>query len=263
MADRSWTNGGASGGEQWLDPAMRREFDGASVLLVEDDDDIRELLLMMLELAGLTPTACSSAEAALEELREQRFDLVLTDYMLPRRTGGWLLQQAAAEGLIEPTQVLVVTAHPQPADVAEYEIVPKPFDLDHLVSKVRQRLEGPTRRPRLPLTAPLNNSSGIGDGHDDGCPDPVELILYVSAHSTRSAQAIQNIQRVIARFPSHRVTLTIHDLSVDPGKGIDDAIAYTPTLVRRSPGPRTFILGHITNPEIVAALLADCGDELV
>jgi hypothetical protein len=33
-------------------------------------------------------------------------------------------------------------------------------------------------------------------------------------------------------------------------------VAFTPTLVKRSPGPRTFILGHISNPELVLDLLA-------
>ena len=147
MADGSWTDGGASEEGGWLNPGIRDEFTGAAVLLVEDDDDLRELLMTLLELDGFTPFACSSAEAALEELREQPFDLVLTDYMLPNRTGGWLLQQASAEGLIDATPVLVVTAHPRPPDVAPYEIVPKPFDPDHLVSRVRQRLAGLSSRP--------------------------------------------------------------------------------------------------------------------
>lgn len=262
MGNRSWFKDGARGDSSWLSSGIRHEFAGASILLVEDDDDIRELLLTMLELAGFTPTACSSAEAALEELREQSFDLVLTDYMLPHRTGGWLLEQASNEGLIDATPVLVVTAHPHPVDVQGYEIVQKPFDLDQLVSRVQQRLEGPTKRPKLPLTAPIS-SSGTEDGTGGQPVKPVELILYVSSDSGRSVQAIKNIERVVSRFSSDRVTLTIHDLSVDPSQGLADSIAYTPTLVRRSPGPRTFILGHITNPEIVEELLEGCGEEPV
>jgi two-component system response regulator GlrR len=258
MADSSWMDGGASQDGPWLNPGIRHEFAGASVLLVEDDDDSREFLMTMLELDGFAPTACSSAEAALEALREQPFDLVLTDYMLPNRTGGWLLQQASAEGLIDATPVLVVTAHPRPADVAEYEIVQKPFDPDHLVSRVRQRLEGPSRRPKRSVTPPQTGSrAGNGDGEDAGGKEPVELILYVSSHSPRSAEAIQNLLRVVSRFSSDRVNLTVHDLSADPSKGLADAVFVTPTLVRRSPGPRTFVLGHITNPEIIAALVAD------
>jgi hypothetical protein len=99
---------------------------------------------------------------------------------------------------------------------------------------------------------------GDGHGEEGGGKEPVELILYVSAHSPRSAEAIQNILRVIARFSSDRVNLTVHDLSADPSTGLADSVFVTPTLVKRSPGPRTFILGHITNPDIIAALLADC-----
>ena len=71
MADGSWIDGGASQDGRWLNPGIRHEFTGATVLLVEDDDDSREFLMTMLELDGFTPTGCSSAEAALEELREQ------------------------------------------------------------------------------------------------------------------------------------------------------------------------------------------------
>jgi hypothetical protein len=52
------------------------------------------------------------------------------------------------------------------------------------------------------------------------------------------------------------------DLAVNPNAGIEDSVAFTPTLVRKTPGPRTFILGHITNPELVLELLADCEGDL-
>ena len=244
---------------------MRNEFSGASILLVEDDPDIRELLSTLLTLAGFEATVCNSAEMALEQLREQPFDLVLTDYALPSRTGGWLLQQAAGEGLLDATPALVVTAHPDPPDVDGYELIAKPFDLDDLVSRVKQRLDGGTARRRPSKTArggrpgAANNN---GNGHSN-CPEPVELILYVSAHSPKSAAALANIKRVLSRFGSERVRLTVCDLSQNPFAGADDSVAFTPTLVKRSPGPRTFILGHITNPEVIVDLLYACGEEMV
>jgi two-component system response regulator GlrR len=259
MSDWSWESGGGNpDAPGWLGSEMRSVFDGASILLVEDDRDIRELLTTLLELAGFQPTACGTAEAALEELREQTFDLVLTDYMLPNRTGGWLLKQAADEGLIDSTPVLVVTAHPNPSDVVDYEIVQKPFDLDDLVTRVRRRLntEG-AKRPRLPLSTPLP-SRRPGDNTDSDCPDPIELVLYVSAHSPRSAAAVENIKRVLTRFSSSKVRLTICDLESEPHKGAADSVAFTPTLVKRSPGPRTYILGHLENPELLVELLEGC-----
>ena len=54
--------------------------------------------------------------------------------------------------------------------------------------------------------------------------------------------------------------LTICDLSKDPDAGSADGIAFTPTLVKRSPGPKTFILGHITNPELLLEMLKACDE---
>jgi CheY-like chemotaxis protein len=202
---------------------------------------------------------CASAEVGLEQLREEPFDLVLTDYALPNRTGGWLIQQAKAEGLLDATPVMVVTAHPNPLDVDGCEVIFKPFDLDDLVERVRMRLDGGPRRGRG--GAPSDKPARPGD-YDGDCVEPVELILYVSAYSPKSAAAIQDIKRVLSRFQSSRVKLTIYDLSQDPNAGTTDAITVTSTLVKRSPGPRTFILGHITNPDLLVELLEACGEQL-
>ena len=245
----------------WLNPDDRQVFAEASVLLVEDDDDIRDLIVTLLEIAGFDVIACASAEAALEQLREQPFDMVLTDYMLPNRTGAWLLDEASREGLLDATPVLVVSAHPNPP-VNGFEVLPKPFDLDELIDKVRARLETGSRRSKLGLGAGTG-AGPEGDGEAGRPRTPVELVLYVSAQSPRSAQALANIRKVVANFAPDRVRLTICDLSADPSKGIADAVAFTPTLVKRSPGPRTFILGHLSDPDVLTELLEGCGEELM
>lgn len=258
MKDGSWAGGNGST-PPWLHAEMNDVFAGASILLVEDDRDIRELLMTLLTIAGFSPTAASTAEAALEQLREQSFDLVLTDYSLPNRSGGWLLRQAGDEGLLDATPALVVTAHPNPPDVSGFEVIQKPFDLDRLVERVRQRLDAdsPIRpRPRVGQ-APVSGKNSGDDPGGKGKPDPIELILYVSAHSTRSATAIKNIKQALEGCKG-TVTLTICDLSKDPLQGATDRVAFTPTLVKRSPGPRTFILGHITSPELLLELLDGC-----
>ena len=236
-----------------------------TVLLVEDDRDIREMMTTLLDMSGFAVVSCDTAECGLNALREQEFDLVLTDYALPRQSGLWLLQEAESEGLIQGTPVLIVTAHPHVDTDAGYEVIHKPFDLDELVERVRRRMEGPDgprrRRASMPPTArPAAAIGGIGgDGaKPDGCPDPVELILYISSRSPRSSAAVKTIQKVLERYHSSRVKLTVCNLSENPTGGIEDAVAFTPTLVRRGPGPRTFILGHITSPELLLELLADC-----
>lgn len=230
-----------------------------TILLVEDDRDIREMITTLLEMAGFAVVACDTAECGLNALREQEFELVLTDYALPRHSGMWLLREAESEGLIQGTPVLIVTAHPH-VDNGGYEVIQKPFDLDELVERVRQRMEGTGARRRR---APLPPAPGGSDmtGGDGASPAPVELILYVSSQSPRSFAAVKTIKKVLERFNASRVRLTVCDLSENPTAGVEDAVAFTPTLVRRNPGPRTFILGHITSPELVLELLADCDAE--
>jgi CheY-like chemotaxis protein len=261
MKDR-WNTDPANADNAWIRSEMKRTFEGASILVVEDDPDIRDLLSTLLDMSGYATTACATAEEGLNALREATFDFVLTDYALPNRTGGWLLQQAQQEGLLDATPALIVTAHPQPSDVAGFDVFHKPFDLDHLISHVRRRLDNggskrartqPEARPGAPRSRRGNNNH-----QDDGCPEPIELILYVSADSPRSATAISNIERVLSRYRSDKVTLTICDLARNPMMGAADGIAFTPTLVKRSPGPRTYILGHITNPDVLIELLEGC-----
>lgn len=254
MEHRPWLEG-ASLNPRWWDGELE-SLARPSILLVEDDPDIRQLLVTLLRGAGFDTVSCGSAEQGLEHLREQSFDLVLTDYTLPNRSGGWLLEEAEAEGLLEATPAMIVTARSGPLDAQGFEVICKPFDLDELVERVRLRVEGAPAPRRVSRARPPGNDSGRGD--DDECGDPIELILYVSAHSPRSANAIANIKAALARFRSSRVKLTICDLSREPAKGEADNVAFTPTLVKRSPGPRTFILGHITAPELLLELLEGC-----
>jgi DNA-binding response OmpR family regulator len=255
MEDRTWTDKQRTS-LQWTEAEMEA-LARPSILLVEDDGDIRDLLETLLHIAGFQVESCGTAEAALEHLRESPFDLVLTDYGLPHRSGGWLLKQASQEGLLDTTPALVVTAHPTPADTEGFEIIQKPFDLDELVGHVRRRLTGERPPQRKPRAAARVSGKPADDGTTD-CPDPIELILYVSPQSPRSASAIANIKAVLSKFHSSRVSLTICDLSTDPMGGKEDAVAFTPTLVKRSPGPRTFIIGHLTNPDVLLELLEGC-----
>lgn len=230
-----------------------------TVLVVEDDPDIRAMLSTLLDLAGFSAVTCETAEEGLNALREQAFDAILTDYALPRHSGLWLLQHAEAEGLILDTPVLIVTAHPDVV-AGPYEVIQKPFDLDDLVERIRFRLEGEgPRRRRGP-----SPGNGRKDG-DDGAVNhsaPVELILYVNSRSQQSLEAVKSVEKVLAKLPPSRVKLSVHDLSVDPSPRIAGAESITPgTLVRRTAGPRTFIMGHIRNPELLLEMLADCGTD--
>jgi len=51
------------------------------------------------------------------------------------------------------------------------------------------------------------------------------------------------------------VQLTVHDLSKDPQRAERDGVHFTPSLVTRGNGPRTWIVGHLGNPQVLRTLL--------
>src|SRR5438067_8906954 len=87
---------------------------GLKILFVEDHDEIREALASVLQSEGFAVTSAASAQGGLDELKKSHFDLVLSDYSLPDGTGGWMIHEARRMGLMQGSQALVVTAHPNP-----------------------------------------------------------------------------------------------------------------------------------------------------
>lgn len=74
-------------------PARARLQLNGSVLLVEDDPDIRSMSGSILRLAGLVVREASSTGEALEWLERETFDAVILDWNLAGETGGVLLEQ--------------------------------------------------------------------------------------------------------------------------------------------------------------------------
>ncbi|QWE16419.1 ATP-binding protein [Polynucleobacter sp. AP-Nino-20-G2] len=80
---------------------ISKRADGASpihALVVEDHPASRQILSLQLEALGIKSWICDSANSALDLLREQRFDLMLTDQSMPGMQGSDLAKQIRAQG---------------------------------------------------------------------------------------------------------------------------------------------------------------------
>lgn len=80
------------------------------VLLVDDEESIRRTLAAFLSKAGYTVTATDSAASAQQMLREKKFDVVVSDIVMPRVTGVELLQMIHQES--PQVQVIMMTGQP-------------------------------------------------------------------------------------------------------------------------------------------------------
>lgn len=90
---------------------MEGDSRSATILVVEDDPDTRDLLVAFFSRQGYEVTAVTSAEAGLETLQHHATDIVVSDNQLEgTRTGAWMLRQAFEEGLLERVGVVMYTA---------------------------------------------------------------------------------------------------------------------------------------------------------
>ena len=76
--------------------AVPKELEGLRMLIVDDEDDSRELLAMLLEQCGAAVTSATSAAAALEAFVRDRFSVVVSDIAMPGEDGYSLVKQIRA-----------------------------------------------------------------------------------------------------------------------------------------------------------------------
>jgi CheY-like chemotaxis protein len=110
-------------------------YPGSRILLVEDSDDLRSLMVLILESEGYSVDSAATAEEGLRLLNSGSYDLVLSDYALPGRTGAWMLREALARRLL--SQGILVTAHPNPRDADGFPVIYKPLDFDAFLEQIR------------------------------------------------------------------------------------------------------------------------------
>ena len=225
----------------------------ARILVVEDQEDVRRMLVTALEIEGHAVDDAANAAEGLKRLGQARYNLVLSDYAMPGGTGTWMLHEASRLGLMDETVALIVTAHPEVNELAEIEVITKPLDLDFFLEQVRRVLADAGTRQGLG-----SSDRGLG-GTNRNAPHRVELVLYISSASPASIQARRNLERLLAGFDLSQVKFTVCDLVTDPRAGEADRIAFTPTLVKRSPEPRMWVLGNLKDTDMVADLLRMCG----
>jgi DNA-binding NtrC family response regulator len=211
------------------------------------------MLVTALSIEGHLVDEASSATEGLRCLQQARYNLVLSDYAMPGGTGAWMLHQASQQGLMHGTIALIVTAHPDVRELENVEVISKPLDLDNFLNQVKKILA--ERDDDTPSVPPENEvpRAAVRTRHR------VELVLYVSSASPASMQARLNLERLLEQFDASQVRYTICDLVRDPLAGETDRIAFTPTLVKRYPEPKMWVLGNLRDPQIVADLLRVSG----
>jgi len=124
--------------------SLAHTLDAARVLVVEDDDDARELVRTTLESAGAHVDAVASASDARRELLAEAPDVLVADIRMPEEDGYSLIRSLRRAGIQTPAIALTAYARHEDADAAHeagFQIhLPKPVDAGRLVDAVASLL---------------------------------------------------------------------------------------------------------------------------
>ncbi len=115
------------------------------VLIVEDEDSLRKGMTLNLELEGYDVTSTPNGREAINLIKQQHFDLVILDIMLPEVDGFQICEQIRLDGLNVP--IIFVTAKGSGSDRIEGlkkgadDYLTKPFHLEELLLRVKNLLK--------------------------------------------------------------------------------------------------------------------------
>lgn len=118
----------------------------ANILIIEDDQDIRDLMYFQLKNEGHTVEQASNGSIATDILATKDFDLVIVDWMLPGKNGIDICKSIRQKETGKNIAVLMVTALNQPENIIEGldagadDYITKPFDLSVFQARIRAQL---------------------------------------------------------------------------------------------------------------------------
>jgi two-component system OmpR family response regulator len=127
-----------------------------NLLVVDDDEDIRELLRTYLGSVGYTVLEAADAKALRAVLTTHPIDLILLDQRLPDADGLVLAREIRADSDVG---IIIITGFGQPVDrilgleLGADDYVAKPVDLRELLARIRSVLRRRSPRPTEPLRA--------------------------------------------------------------------------------------------------------------
>ena len=149
------------------------ELNKEHILVVDDEEDLRHIIVELLTLEGFEVEAAATAEEATEKLSRTAYDVLVTDLMLPGKSGVELMEETL--GRCPETIVIMMTGYGTIETAVEamkkgaYDYLSKPFKLIELPVMIRKglkesklRFENQYLRNQLRAKYSFNNIIGTG-----------------------------------------------------------------------------------------------------
>jgi two-component system phosphate regulon response regulator PhoB len=179
-------------------------MNGTKILVVEDETDIRDLMVLHLGRDGHKPEEAADGEQALQMLEKNAYQLVILDWMLPGTSGidiaKALRKMPGGSPTSHQTPILMVTARVEPADIVlgleagADDYITKPFEVPVFLARIRALL----RRAALSLETP-SRSDVLELGQLKVNEKSYESIQLTPSEFKLRAALVKNQGRVLTR----------------------------------------------------------------
>jgi two-component system response regulator RegX3 len=165
------------------------------ILVVEDEEAIADSLTFSLRSEGFDVDAVGDGETALDVARQNAYDVMILDLMLPGISGVEVCRRLRAESAIPIVMLTARTAEVDRViglDAGADDYVPKPFSMPELISRVRAILRrreldrGAVARQVGGMELDLQRRTARVDGENVALtPSEFRLLAYLMAHAGR------------------------------------------------------------------------------
>ena len=183
-----------------------------TILVVEDEEAIRSMLLLVLEQAGFAAHAAGDAKEAQALLDQKHVDLILLDWMLPGISGAEWARRLRKETAYRELPIILLTARGEEEDkvrgfdVGADDYMTKPFSPKELVARVRAVLRrsgkllggGQIKLGDLALDAEQHRLS-IGERQLEVSPTEFRLMQFFMTHPDKVYTRTQLLDQVWGR----------------------------------------------------------------
>ncbi|MBF9070862.1 response regulator transcription factor [Streptacidiphilus fuscans] len=183
----------------------------ASLLVVDDEPNIRELLSASLRFAGFRVASAASGAEAVAHVQQSRPDLVVLDVMLPDVDGFSLVRRLRDDSDRDKIPVIFLTAKDGVDDkingltAGGDDYVTKPFSLEELIARIRailRRTGGPAEDGRLVVADleldPIGHQVTRGGRPVSLSPTEFKLLEYLMTNTGRVVSKMQILDHVWA-----------------------------------------------------------------
>ncbi len=183
-----------------------------NILVVEDEDAIRGMLMMVLEQAGFMPIAAADAEDAQKILDDKLPDLILLDWMLPGMSGAEWARRLKKEVMYQEVPIILLTARGEEEDkvrgleIGADDYMTKPFSPKELIARIRAvlRRSGKSQgQPQIVMGDLILDTEqhrlSINDKPVDVSPTEFRLMHFFMTHPNKVYSRSQLLDQVWGR----------------------------------------------------------------